>query len=187
MGKGLAIANITLMRTLQAYTLLELMLVVSLVAILAAFAIPSFNNFIQRSRAETQINQLISAIHYARLNAITHQQKITLCMSNDEISCGGQWSDGQIILNQDKKILQKFPVLGSGISLNWQSSGQNRNTYLEFLPTGFTNGQKGSFYYCNLRDHQYSQRIVIENTGRTRLEEISSVDYLKYCKTSAGS
>ncbi|HEX8545251.1 MAG TPA: GspH/FimT family pseudopilin [Pseudomonas sp.] len=54
----------------KGFSLIELLVTVSLVGILAAIAIPSFTSVIQNSKADTEISDLQRALNYARLEAI---------------------------------------------------------------------------------------------------------------------
>ncbi|MCI3943664.1 general secretion pathway protein GspH [Pseudomonas syringae] len=54
----------------KGFSLIELLVTVSLVAILAAIAIPNFTSSIQSSKADTEISDLQRALNYARLEAI---------------------------------------------------------------------------------------------------------------------
>jgi type IV fimbrial biogenesis protein FimU len=54
----------------KGFTLVELLITVSLVGILAVIAIPSFNSSIQSSKADTEVSDLQRALNFARLEAI---------------------------------------------------------------------------------------------------------------------
>lgn len=54
----------------KGFSLIELLVTVSLVGILAAIAIPSFTSSIQSNKADTELSDLQRALNYARLEAI---------------------------------------------------------------------------------------------------------------------
>ncbi|MCD5993218.1 GspH/FimT family pseudopilin [Pseudomonas sp. CDFA 602] len=54
----------------KGFSLIELLVTVSVVGILAAIAIPNFSSSIQGSKADTEVNDLQRALNYARLEAI---------------------------------------------------------------------------------------------------------------------
>ena len=54
----------------KGFTLVELLITVSLVGILAAIAIPSFNSSIQSSKADSEVSDLQRSLNFARLEAI---------------------------------------------------------------------------------------------------------------------
>ncbi|RYH70415.1 MAG: prepilin-type N-terminal cleavage/methylation domain-containing protein [Alcaligenaceae bacterium] len=69
------------------FTAIELMVVVSIVAILAALAAPSFTPLIERWRVRTAAEDLTSTLYYARSEAIKRGGDIAI-----EASSG--WGDG---------------------------------------------------------------------------------------------
>jgi type IV fimbrial biogenesis protein FimU len=54
----------------KGFSLVELLITVSLVGILAVIAIPSFSGAMQNSRAETEVSDLQRALNFARIEAI---------------------------------------------------------------------------------------------------------------------
>lgn len=54
----------------KGFTLIELMVVIALFGILASLAIPSFTRSIQKSKADTEVSDLMRGLNYARLEAI---------------------------------------------------------------------------------------------------------------------
>jgi type IV fimbrial biogenesis protein FimT len=87
------------MKRYSGFTLVELMVTLAVAAILATLAIPSFWNIIQNNRATTEANELVSALHFARSEAIKRATRVSLCPSTNQTGCTGgtDWSDGWII------------------------------------------------------------------------------------------
>ena len=52
------------------FTLIELLVAITVAGILAAIAIPAFNNFVMNDRDATQINSLATSLNYARSIAV---------------------------------------------------------------------------------------------------------------------
>jgi type IV fimbrial biogenesis protein FimT len=69
------------------FTLVELMVVVALIAILLAVAVPSFKSVVQRNRIAAQLNGFISDVHLARSEAIKRGLPVSLCASSDGANC----------------------------------------------------------------------------------------------------
>jgi type IV fimbrial biogenesis protein FimT len=65
------------------FTILELMVVVGLVAILSAVAIPGMQDFIRNNRLTSAANDLLRSTQLARSEAIKQQQNIVVCASTD--------------------------------------------------------------------------------------------------------
>jgi type IV fimbrial biogenesis protein FimT len=64
------------------FGLIELIVVISIVAILAAIALPSFAYSIRNNRVGTQNNDLLSAFNLARNEAITRGRGVSICAAD---------------------------------------------------------------------------------------------------------
>jgi type IV fimbrial biogenesis protein FimT len=63
------------------FTLLELMLVVTLAGLLLGFGVPAMGNFIRNARITGAANDVMAALHFTRSEAIKRRQPVTLCTS----------------------------------------------------------------------------------------------------------
>jgi len=68
------------------FTLLELMFTLLVAAILIGVAVPSFRGMAASSRLTTQANDLVSAMNFARSEAITRNANMTLCRTGTDAS-----------------------------------------------------------------------------------------------------
>jgi type IV fimbrial biogenesis protein FimT len=66
----------------RGFTLLELMLVIAIVAILIAFAVPSFQWMIQKVTISSNVNTFLSDMRYARSEGIRRGGGVVLCRSD---------------------------------------------------------------------------------------------------------
>jgi len=81
------------------FTLVELLIVVSIAAILASIAVPSYRSTIAKYQVATEVNGLVGDLQYARSEAIKQGMTVTMCMSSDGATCSGtNWSNGHIVL-----------------------------------------------------------------------------------------
>ena len=80
------------------FTLIELMVVLSIAAILISVAIPGFRSLIQNNRLATQANELTGTMNFARGEAIKRGQRVTVCVSTNQTACTGgtAWAGGWI-------------------------------------------------------------------------------------------
>lgn len=84
----------------EGFTLVELMVTLTVMAILLAIAVPSFRDTIRRNRVSSANNALLSALSYARSEAIDRGQLVTLCPSADAVNCttgGTSWGAGWMV------------------------------------------------------------------------------------------
>lgn len=79
------------------FTLVELVVVVAIAAILAAIALPSFNDSIVRNRLASQTNELVAGLSLARTAALELNTGGGFCAANDsQDGCGGSFANGWI-------------------------------------------------------------------------------------------
>jgi type IV fimbrial biogenesis protein FimT len=63
----------------RGFTLMELIVSITVLGVLTAVAVPSFTNMINRNRLAGQSNELLAAIQYARTEAIRTSTPVTFC------------------------------------------------------------------------------------------------------------
>jgi type IV fimbrial biogenesis protein FimT len=68
-------------RAQAGFTILELMVVVAIVGILMAVAVPAMGDFIRNGRITAAANDVMAALHFTRSEAIKRRQPVTLCTS----------------------------------------------------------------------------------------------------------
>jgi type IV fimbrial biogenesis protein FimT len=83
------------------YTMMELVMVISIVAILATVGIPSFKYVTTSNRMSGEVNALLGDMQFARSQAIKQGQTVTVCTSTDGANCAGAavntWQGGWIV------------------------------------------------------------------------------------------
>ncbi len=81
------------------FTLTELIIVMSIIAILAAIGVPSFKYVTTSNRIASEVNGLLGDMQYARSMAIKQGLPVTVCVSTDQATCtgGAAWQSGWIV------------------------------------------------------------------------------------------
>ena len=69
-------------RHVSGFTLVELMVTVTVASVLMAIAVPSFNDMMVSSRVSTQANEIVAAINFARSEAIKRNTSMALCRAS---------------------------------------------------------------------------------------------------------
>lgn len=151
---------------LLGFSFIELLIVISLLGFLILGSVSWWGNLITQNRSTTYVQQILTALQFARSVAIKQNEKVIFCPSQDHRTCGGEWRVGQIILVKNK-VLKIYPALSNSDRLLWKSAF-GKNQILEFLPTGFTNGQNGSFWYCP-KNLSAAKRITLQQSGKARV------------------
>ena len=66
------------------FTLVEMLIAVSISAILLSLAIPSLTNMVNKSRVDTVTDELATALFYVRSEALKRRMDVVLCVSNTD-------------------------------------------------------------------------------------------------------
>ncbi|SDH86709.1 type IV fimbrial biogenesis protein FimU [Pseudomonas flavescens] len=98
-------------RFLHGFTLVELMVALALVGILATLAAPAFQGAMERSRADSDINELRTALSFARLEAINKSRSITVAAANEG------WAAGMTV-KQGDTVVREFSAMKDGAQLD---------------------------------------------------------------------
>lgn len=93
------------------FTLLEVLITMTIIGILTAVAAPSFITFIKRDRLVTNSNQLHSVFKFARSEAIKRDQSVSLKTSNK------QWLV-KTVINSTQITLNIFEITHNSISVD---------------------------------------------------------------------
>ena len=169
------------------FTLVELLLVLSILSILLGLSLPNFQAMYAQRQADVVIRKVSKAIQLARMSAIRTGKLVTLCRSDSGVECGGEWRDGIIVfsdrngdrkINQDDVLQQFITFPGINGSLKWRAF-QNRQ-YLQITNQGFTRYQNGNFTYCpNNGDASLARQLIINRTARIRFAIDSDGDGIR--------
>ena len=168
-------------------TLLELMVTLAVSAILLGIGIPSFASLSHSSRLSGATNELVSALHLTRSEAIKRNSRVVMCISATGTSCAasGDWHQGWLVfhdannnaaLDAGETVILGRPVFPPGLKLTgnlWVSK------YISYTSSGSTRTvsgmlQVGTLTVCNESAVSGKAReVVISGTGRPRSTTIT--------------
>lgn len=146
----------------QGFTLVELMITLSVAAILMALAVPNFTTTIKNNRLTTQANELISSINYARSEAIRRGTSVSL------ESGSTNWHTGWTIKDKDSAVIRNHEAFDSGSSL------VGSVTTVTYKGTGFISAAAAITYtLCDDRSGETGRTITISLTGRPSVANVT--------------
>ena len=143
------------MKTTQhGFTLLELVVAMTIVAILVGVGVPSFRYVTTANRLSSEINGLLGDLQFARAEAIKEGQTVSVCSSNDGLSClgTGTWTGGWLVFSDTgtlgsvdgtDQLLRVQKSLGTGDTLLSDTAGFG---VITFNREGFARNMPGPVY-----------------------------------------
>lgn len=88
-----------MLKNQKAFTLIELMVTMSVLAVIIGMAVPSFSGIVANNRSASLGEELNSVLNVARSEALKRSNRVSICASSDGISClaAGKWNKGWLV------------------------------------------------------------------------------------------
>jgi type IV fimbrial biogenesis protein FimT len=85
----------------RGFTLVELMVVITIATILFSMGVPSYRYVTNANRMSAEVNALLGDMQYARAEAIKEGQTVTVCASADGATCSNSitWEKGWMVFS----------------------------------------------------------------------------------------
>jgi type IV fimbrial biogenesis protein FimT len=163
------------------FSLLELIITLSIATILLAIGIPSFQTFTQKNRMSAAMNTIFTHLNLARSEAIIRGIDIVLCPSVDGVDCHNTmiW-DEKIIMFTDINKNRLFDLGESLIrqvdisSKSIEISTTIRRRKAVYDAKGLSMGNNLTFTFCDNNNKVNPKAVIVSNTGRARLSNVKS-------------
>ena len=103
------------------FTLVELMIALTILSVMMAFAVPAFNDFTNQRHMITNVNALVSAINLARSEAGRRGAEVTV-QTEDSTDANNDWGPGFCVTPGDPgdcaAAVREFRLDGNNITFN---------------------------------------------------------------------
>ena len=159
----------------KGFSLIELIIVLTVISILSAYAMPTFRQLRQNKAIESARNSLFVELQFARTKAIMSQSYIVVCPSVSNSACAddANWHKGWIVFidkNHDKKYNNNDEILriGNAMQPGVSAISSNYRKKIRFNGLGFAPGTNLSINFCDERGNDFAQAIIISNSGRVK-------------------
>jgi type IV fimbrial biogenesis protein FimT len=161
----------------RGFTLLELFIIVVILAITMAFAAPGVTTMLANERITTGVNDFVAALQFAKTEAATRLNPVTICKRNaagSDCVAGGDWSAGWIVFSDvdgdasvdgGETVLLTHEALNANISFGGTAGVTTSITYQPSGTTSITNTEV--LIMCDARGFGDSARgVLVTITGR---------------------
>ncbi len=158
----------------RGFSLYELLMTLTLVALVLTLGIPSFGSILANNRLSVEVDALFHAVHLARKASVVRRRVVTICPSYDGINCepGLDWSMGWMMFvntdrdqppdrDDDEPVLRHHPV-----DQNTRITANRRSFTLRSTELRATNG---TLVICDRVGRAEPRALVISYTGRPRV------------------
>lgn len=155
-------------------TLVELLAVIAIVSITLSLAFPFTTAFIQNQVKESSRQSVLSALRFARANAIDSREITTVCSLKASGQCSNEWTDTLSVFQDlnGNGAMDTGEKLVSTIKVNLEQwSQRNRpasRAYFQWNSLGLANGTPGSIEFCHQSSSANRYAVVVSFSGRIR-------------------
>jgi type IV fimbrial biogenesis protein FimT len=159
------------------FTLIEMLVTLVILGILAAIAVPSFNEAFLSNRLASFSNSFMASVQLARSEAIKRNAQVKMCASANGTSCttSGGWQQGWIVFsdkgastNADNNTIDADETriaYRETLATDYSFTGGTSNT-ITIDSSGLLTGAAATLVLCRLPAGAQERVITVSTTGR---------------------
>lgn len=153
----------------QGFTLLELLITLSIVSILFAISAPQFGETIAKNRVSATTDSVIRTVQLARSESIKRGNRVVACLSDHTLTCNPASSDRILVFSDENRSGQ--PSITDDIIKTIEfdpdtATVSYNRPYLGFAATGYAAGTNGTFKVCDISGR--GDFVIVSSLGRAR-------------------
>jgi type IV fimbrial biogenesis protein FimT len=149
------------------FTLLELLMVIAIIAILGALAVPSFNTTVEKRRIVEAAEAVLADLRWARAEAIKRNKKVRVVFTT-----GSSWSY-RVTVDPYNSADDLKTVNGSSFpSTNSLTANFGSVAYTTFEPVRGT----GSAGNATIASDNFSATVTVSTLGRMKICDMEGYD-----------
>lgn len=174
--------SIKLDKSIFGFTLIELIVTLTIAGILLALAGPAMQSFIRNQRLTSHANEIIADLNLARSEAIKRASNVSICkqggtLTSPSCNSAARWEAGWVVfvdadadstIDPGETVLRVHETLAQNVSLS-VVGGVTLNS-VSFANTGLTTtmttGQEAALRLCDSRGASSALTISVNYTGR---------------------
>ena len=157
------------MQRYNAFTLIELLMVMTIVGILSAIGLPALMHFWQRANDEILSSSIVASLTFAQQEAIARHERIGVCLSDARMQCEVGQIDRIMVFVEPQKILAVTRLKLSSGQLHWRAFPFYR-PYVLFTSSPSASSDNATFWYCRKRETMPAFAVVLGQTGMAHIQ-----------------
>ena len=184
-----SIAPVSAARQPRGFTLLELLVAISVMAVLTAVAVPALRSWVHQRAIQAEVEEFQSALRRARMTAVHRGARVTLCGRGADVAgrpaCSDDdqaWSKGWVLFidhGEAGRVESEDVVLAEHQASGRVGAVEASTPYLSFHPIGVATNAASRFRFlppgaqAGQTDVAGARLVCVNKPGRPRVSRLS--------------